>query len=416
VQTPVQFGLRNVREIGRFHFVLAILLYLGFAVFIVYLLQLAPPDAAQLLWSKYAGSPVLKQVQVAGSVLFVILFIPLIFYFAQLQQKTRIHVDDESISFESNLPLIAKWLDWSFPLSDFNQGSVKFTVLAWISRGSLPLIAFIWGSIWRRHVVRVSEWEQLDRYGEPVKPIGETSSFFQLPKQFFSWPQRKSPEVLQKQFESIPLIQALMQRGVNVPPLSAITRHAFGADLFSNKRLKQGVYAMIALSLAATAIHFFAAHDYVIGQPSWLHTAIFMATCVFICWFWLWQAKPELSLRNSERYQFFAAQIFVSVVMAVLLTWLVYGMTLANTKANRPAIHLDFVLDIDKYQLRPSDKALATHPGLEPIKLDFGNEYWKALPKDSIVAIQVRRNFWLRLWQYDREPILDLMREFYLKR
>jgi hypothetical protein len=237
-----------------------------------------------------------------------------------------------------------------------------------------------------------------------------------VPKGFFSWSQPKSPEVLQKQFESVPLIQALRQRGVNVPPLSAINRQAFGADLFSNKRLKQGVYSMIAVSFAATATHFFAAHDYAIGQPSWLNTAIFMATCMLICWFWLWQAKPELSLRKSERYQFFAAQIFVSVVMAVLLTWLVYGMTLANTKINRPAIHLDFVLDIDKYQLRPSDKALATHPGLESIKLDFGREYWQAQPKGAIVPIEIRRNFWLRLWQYDREPMLERMREFYSRR
>jgi hypothetical protein len=121
-------------------------------------------------------------------------------------------------------------------------------------------------------------------------------------------------------------------------------------------------------------------------------------------------------MRNSERYQFFAAQIFVSVVMAALLTWLVYGMTLANTKINRPAIHVDFVLDIDKYQLRPSDKALAIHPGLEPIKLDFGREYWQALPKGATVPIEIRRNFWLRLWQYDREPILERMREFYSTR
>jgi hypothetical protein len=413
---PVQFGLKNVREIGRFLLVLVSFLYLGIAVFLAYLFQLAQPDTAQLIWSKYVESPIIKQVQIAGSVLFLLLFIPLIFYASQLQWNIRIRVDDESIRFESKLPFLAKWIDWSFPLTDFNGGVVRFTVVPLVTRGSLPLIAFTWGSYWRRHVVRVSDWEQLGTYGEPVKPVGETSRFFQVPKGFFSWPQRKSPEILQKQFESIPLINALRRRGVDVPPLNAINRSSFGTDLFTNTRLKHGVYAMVGVSFAATAAHFFAAHDYLIGRPPWSVISVFSVTCAAAIWAWLWQGRGDLRLKKSERVEFLAAQVFVALVMAVLLTWFTHVIILGNTKISQAPVGADFILDIKKHQLRPSEQALATHPGLEPIKLDFGKEYWQAQPKDTIVPIEVRRNFWLRLWQYDREPLLDRMREFYLKR
>jgi hypothetical protein len=284
---PVQFALKSAKQMARAGWALLAFTYLVLGLLFWYLSRLAKPGTGQLMLAKFLEKGIYEQAEHLVNLL-LLLTLPFILVLAsRLMQKFRLFIDDERIGVKSNLPLIAKWIDWSLPLSDFNQGIVRFTVLAWVSRGSLPLVAFNWRSIWRRHVVRVSEWEQLDSYGEPVRPVGETSSFFQVPKGFFSWSQPKSPEVLQKQFESVPLIQALRQRGVNVPPLSAITRQAFGADLFSNKRLKQGVYSMIAVSFAATALHFFAAHDHVIGQPSWLHTAIFMATCMFICWFWL---------------------------------------------------------------------------------------------------------------------------------
>jgi hypothetical protein len=413
---PIQFGLKNIRQfkISILGLLAVTLIPVGFLFF--YLFQLAPSGTGQRMWSNFLEKGIAKQVEITISLLFLLLIGPLTIYSYRLLQQFRLYLDDEKVRLESNVPLVGKLIDWSFPLADFNDGKVKFTVLRLVARGSLPLIAFSWRNFWRRRTVSVGAWEPLDSQGLPLKSMSESSSFFKLPEGFLNWPRRASPDELQKQFESIPLIEALSQRGVKIPPLSALNRQAFGTDLFRNRRLKYGVYAMLGVSFAATATHFFAAHDYLIGQPSWLQITVFSLTCAVVVCAWLCQGKLDLSLKRSQRYEFLGAQVFVSLVMAVLLTWLAHVMTLGNTRINQAAVNASFILDIDKYQLQPSEQAIAAHPGLEPIKLDFGKEYWNALPKDSIVSISVRRNFWLRCWQYDREPILELMREFYLKR
>ena len=223
--TPLVFHLKN----DEFDKVLKLSLLLGlfFIGFIPLTIWLIFPSEflSQINWIDAWQKLLLKPIELA-KIIFALLAVPVsIWMQSQHNKNARLMLNDSRMSYTSRMPLLSRWLDWQLDLEDIRSEKIKLR-FSGNELGAQPVLLYrlSWGISGLRQI-RPAAWILPN---QTTLPVQKPSSFFGL----VNWKKSENMALLQQQFDQLPLINALMQRGVLLPQVSK-KREGIGLDLMA---------------------------------------------------------------------------------------------------------------------------------------------------------------------------------------
>ena len=188
----------------------------------------------------------------------------------------RLWLDEQTLRVETGLPRQAAWLglstSWSVSLDDLRSGKAQWRWNEVISSSAAaPPLAFLrvrTPSGWQRLTLEV--WQPAGRptpalqTGSPSNGLTDWSS----PNRLRQW---------QAHLQALPLTQALAARGVALPPLQDLLRHAAPEQLLDSPRTRCLAAASALLLASGTPLlpAALAPHTLIWSAGSWSGTALF---------------------------------------------------------------------------------------------------------------------------------------------
>lgn len=188
----------------------------------------------------------------------------------------RLWLDEQTLRVETGLPRQAAWLglstSWSVSLDDLRSGKAQWRWNEVISSSAAaPPLAFLrvrTPSGWQRLTLEV--WQPAGRptpalqTGSPSNGLTDWSS----PNRLRQW---------QAHLQALPLTQALAARGVALPPLQDLLRHAAPEQLLDSPRTRclAAASALLLASGAPLLPAALAPHTLIWPAGSWSGTALF---------------------------------------------------------------------------------------------------------------------------------------------
>ena len=196
-------------------------------------------------------------------------------------KQARLTLYTDTLRYASGLPLLGRWLDWTLDLDAVRANKLPLQ-LAGVAMGPQPTNNYrlSWGPGQLRQL-RPAAW-----YLPQQAPVASAkpASFFGLVR----WQTPENQALLQQQFNQLPLIQALRQRGIALPSVNG-KRQMVGLDLMAYPRMKAAVISFfVALLSAFVLFHLMRHHHYFTPPPllAWVAFGAVTGVCMLA---WLWQ-------------------------------------------------------------------------------------------------------------------------------
>jgi hypothetical protein len=223
-----------------------------------------------------------------------------------------------------------------------------------------------------------------------------------------------SAALSQAEFQALPLVQALAERGIALPPVATKAANA-GLDLLAFARMRTAVYLFFSLLLLALVLMLLVRHSYYFDAPPftpWLLVAGAVSACVLA---WLWGESP-----NEEGGQappagrapvagFRATQCLVSGLVGVAAGLCAPSVPLVYGDLVQAPQNAVFVVQQQPFQLVAANPA----QGLPTIQLEVATEYWQSLAKDSTVTLPIRQGPYGLWWQFDVTAVREKWIAYY---
>nr|WP_314540950.1 hypothetical protein [uncultured Ottowia sp.] len=188
----------------------------------------------------------------------------------------RLWLDEQTLRVETGLPRQAAWLglstSWSVSLDDLRSGKAQWRWNEVISSSAAaPPLAFL-------RVRTPSGWQRLTL--EVWQPAGRPTPALQTGSPSNGLTDWSSPNRLRQwraHLQALPLTQALAARGVALPPLQDLLRHAAPEQLLDSPRTRCLAAASVLLlaSGAPLLTAALAPHTLIWPAGSWSGTALF---------------------------------------------------------------------------------------------------------------------------------------------
>lgn len=318
------------------------------------------------------------------------------------KKRARLTLDIDTLRYSSGVPVLGRWLDWTLDLETLRSNKLSLTVIG-EAYGAQPLKCYrlAWG-VGQLRQLRPTAWYLPDQPRvQPVRP----KSFFGL----IRWQTPENQSVLQEQFNQLPLVQALRQRGVELRPITG-KRQIPGLDLMAYPRMKVAVISFFVGLFSAFALFHLTRHQHYFVQPP-VATWIAFGTLVgFGMLGWLWFERPaEASLASAGgTIEFRYAQGLLAVLLAVAAGLCAPSLPLAFANVTQASQALFFVLQ--KSPLLLQAKNANEMPGIQPMQ---ATEYWLSLPEGEAILLPVRRGIAGLWWQFDSSVLQDRIEAFY---
>ncbi len=409
---PQVFALRETRLPPAFKVAIGLCL-VGMLVLLVQLYQMFPPEA----WKAALTDAALKRLLNGGQMMALVLWLLAagiaIWYQSHFKRRARILLDAQELRFECGVPMLRRWLDWRLSLADVRAGKVSF-VLRGLPMGSnaLDLFQVGWGYSGLRRFAP-ARWVSLGHdvlQGEPPALTKGTDSDELPPHRPLGWVRWSHPENaawLQQRYEALPLVAALRQQGITLPPLHPAGERT-GVDLLRYPRLgfalTRALPVVVVLGAALQHLaryqHYFAPWPLAVWVLPVLVIALLSAA-------WLWRDSPAEGMSQGDAWSVRFAQVLVAGLWAVLLSWGLQAMPLVLAQRLAVPVNVDFVLDRASLHLVPEPGSATT----QRIALDSTTAFWIAQSPGTIQALTVRDGW--GLWQqYDAEDLNRRIAEF----
>jgi hypothetical protein len=285
------------------------------------------------------------------------------------------------------------------------RSNTLFFKLAGVPMGTQPihLYRLTWGTGFNDiKQLRPALWHLPD---QERPELAKPKSFLGLVR----WGTAENVAVLQQQFDQLPLMQALRQRGIVVPPITGKKQHP-GVDLMAVPRFKAVVVGFfVALAVALALFHTMRHQQYFV-QPAWAVWIAVAGLCGLAAYLWLClePAGQDRADYTGGALEFRLTQIFLACLVGLAAGVCTPFLPLALSNLAQPAQEVEFVLQKSPLLLRAP--ASVGMPDIQPAQ---ALDYWTSLPEGTVVKLPVRRGNDGLWWQFDSSVLHDKLSAFY---
>jgi hypothetical protein len=354
------------------------------------------------IWQKMSEKPT-----TVVKILSLIVAFPLCFGVAIWAQKAhkrnaRVLIDDTTVRYVSGIPWIGKWIDWTWDLEAIRTNKLVLKVVN-IPLNSQPLrtCRLSWGQFINKQM-RPYVW-QLP--GQSMAPVAKPQSFLGLVR----WNTPANATLLQQQFDQLPLVTALRQRGITLPPISDRAQHYPGMDLMAQPRMRLAVWAFFGAMAAAFALFHAMRHQHYFTAPPgsvWIGMGLLAGLGMLA---WLWQEQAEGGAQAGKQLlEFRSTQVIVASLFALAVGLCVPSLPLVLSSLAKSSQDTAFTLQKPPLLLRA--KPGSGTPDLTPHQ---ALDYWASLPNGETITLPVRQGFAGWWWQFDSSVLSDKLDAFY---
>ena len=325
----------------------------------------------------------------------------LMWLFVWRSRRGRLVLKPNCLSYQSQIPLVGRVLNWSLTLDDLRQGGACWY---WheTSPGGGPetCLQLRWGLL-RHRWISPAYWQPANG----AHP--DTVSTRPAPQRrwgFVNWRSPYNEAVLSDRTMGLPLVQALLARNVPVPPVAgAHLSNPSGIDLMSHPSLRLAVLAVFACMLVGAGASAFAPHEAFIVAPPlwwWLLTGLLGAALALAA---LWGGSDgDPSRRAGDANQLKMTKLGLAALIGATVAGCSPLVALAWGAVISPAQTVPFVPveDAGVVRLKPLQASLAV-PSIEVLPRWFR----VTDAAGAAVELPVRRGVGGLWWQYDRQAL-----------
>ncbi len=317
-------------------------------------------------------------------------------------KNARIAFDANSLHYSFGLPFLNRWLDWRVDFVDLRSGKTSFQLIKQqrLVFPSLKDYQLTWGRYGLRRIQPYS-WVLPDQV---VVPVQKRS------KLVFDLLQGRRPEdkiLLQNEFNQLPLVNALINHGVNPPKLESAGRHQVGLDLMAHPRMKVAVISFFVTLVGAFVLFHLMRHQHYFSQPPFSYQLIAGALAGLLMFAWLWGEKPNAG-NTAEQAGFRGTQVLLAGLFAVSAGLCAPSLPLLIGSALQSSQEHAFTLQKLPLALKGIDQY--DMPIIQPTQ---ALEYWQSLKDGEVVILPVSRGFAGLWWQYDSSGLQNKVEVFY---
>ena len=317
-------------------------------------------------------------------------------------KNARITLDANSLHYSFGLPFLNRWLDWRVDFSDLRSGKTSFQLIKH-QRLVVPNVKDYSLTLGRSGLKRIQPYSWL-LPDQVVAPAQKRS------KLVFDLLQGRRPEdkiLLQNEFNQLPLVNALINRSVNLPKLENAGRHQVGLDLMAHPRMKVAVISFFVTLVGAFVLFHLMRHQHYFSVPSLVWLLAFGALAGLLMFAWLWGEKPDAG-NKAERDSFLGTQVLLACLFAVSAGLCAPSLPLLLASTTQSATDEKFTLQKLPLLLKSTDEQ--NMPSIQPAQ---ALEYWESLKEGEVISLPVSKGFAGLWWQYDSSVLQDKVETFY---
>lgn len=371
---------------------IAAMLWLWYPIFI-----LTHIDWAQV-WKKILDKPFFF----AELVLFLLAPLFLVGGHVVHTRQARLTLQTDTLRYASGLPLLGRWLDWTLDLDAVRANKLPLK-LAGVAMGPQPTNNYrlSWGPAQLRQL-RPAAWHLPDQ--SPVALVKPASSFGLV-----RWQTPENQALLQQQFNQLPLVQALRQRGIVLPPVNG-KRQMVGLDLMAYPRMRAAVILFFMAMLSAIVLFHLMRHHHYFTSPGLIAWIAFGTAAGLGILAWLWPEEPgEVSKGTAAgAIGFRSTQVLLAALIAVAAGLCAPSLPLAFASITQVPKDVAFELKNAPLRLRASGAS-----GVPDVHPRQALDYWLSQPEGAAFLLPVRQGVAGLWWQFDSRVLQDRLDVFY---
>jgi hypothetical protein len=317
-------------------------------------------------------------------------------------KNARITLDANSLHYSFGLPFLNRWLDWRVNFVDLRSGKTSFQLIKQqrLVSPSVKDYQLTWGRYGLKRIQPYS-WVLPDQV---VVPVQKRS------KLVFDLLQGRRPEdkiLLQNEFNQLPLVNALINRCVNLPKLESAGRHQVGLDLMAHPRMKVAVISFFVTLVGAFVLFHLMRHQHYFSTPHISYQLLGGALAGLVMFAWLWEEKPNVG-NTADQVGFRGTQVLLACLFAVSAGLCAPSLPLLFASTLQSSQEKTFSLQKSPLMLKAS---LPTNmPDIQPTQ---ALEYWQSLKEGEAVTLPISKGFAGLWWQYDSSGLQDKVEVFY---
>jgi hypothetical protein len=317
-------------------------------------------------------------------------------------KNARIALDANSLSYSFGVPILSRWLDWRLDFVDLHSSKTSFQLIK-NQRLVLPNIKDYHLTLGRYGLRRIHPYSWAFP-GQMAVQIQKRS------KLVFDLLQGRRPEdkiLLQNEFNQLPLVNALINFGVNLPKLESAGRHQAGQDLMAYPRMKVAVISFFASLVGAFVLFHLMRHQHYFSTPHISYQLLGGALAGLVMFAWLWEEKPNAG-NTADQVGFRGTQVLLACLFAVSAGLCAPSLPLLFASTLQSSQEKTFSLQKSPLMLKAS---LPTNmPDIQPTQ---ALEYWQSLKEGDAVTLPISKGFAGLWWQYDSSGLQDKVEVFY---
>ena len=328
------------------------------------------------------------------------------------ERSARLQLDEHWLRLDSGVPLLRRWLDWRLSLDDVRSGRTPLR-LNGMAIGSQALWIFRvgWGLSGLRQFQPAAWIPDTESNGadllQPFASGGERPPH--RPLGYVHWGHPDNAVWLQQRFDALPLVRALRQQGIELPPLARAPSNRAGVDLLRYRRLRISLKWVLPSGLVLGAVlQHLARHQHYFSPWSmsgWVAIALSIALLTGV---WLWRDTPAKGMHRGDEWSVRMAQGLVAVLVAVVVPWGLQATPLVLANWFVAPHSVDFVLNRDRDRLVPESGASIS----KSILIDAAAPFWTAQGREVLQPLPVRSGLGGLWQQYDAEELNGRIADF----
>jgi hypothetical protein len=357
---------------------------------------------SQINWSEIWQKTTMAPAKLL-SVFFHFTIVIVVYWMTSIHAKNaRIALDANSLSYSFGVPILSRWLDWRLDFVDLHSSKTSFQLIKY-QRLVLPNIKDYHLTLGRYGLRRIHPYSWVFP-GQMAVQIQKRS------KLVFDLLQGKRPEdkiLLQNEFNQLPLVNALINFGINLPKLESAGRHQVGQDLMSHPRMKVVVIGFFVTLAVAFALFHLMRHQHYFSTPHISYQLLGGALAGVFMYAWLWGEKPNTG-NTAEQAGFRGTQVLLACLFAVSAGLCVPSLPLLLTSIVQSS--QDQTFSIQKSPLMLKASLPANMPDIQPTQ---ASEYWQSLKEGEAVTLPISRGLAGLWWQYDIRVLQNKVELFY---
>ena len=400
---PLVFHWRQPGKVPAGRSGLMVLGIAGLGIALVFLLWVPSGILSQIDWSKAWQKLLAKSAVFWEPALYLLAMVFFLGGHVVHTKQARLTLQTDTLRYASGLPFLGRWLDWTLDLEAVRSTKL---VLQLECVAMAPQPTYNYRLSWSRGLfvrqVRPAAWHLPDQ--PPIAPLIPASSFGLV-----RWQTPENQALLQQQFEQLPLVQALRQRGIALPPVNG-KRQVVGLDLMAYPRMKVAVILFFMAMLSAIVLFHLMRHHHYFTPPPLLAWVAFgsAAGLGMLAWLWPEHSGGASAVTAEETAGFRFTQVLLAALVAVAAGLCAPSLPLAFSSATQVPKDTAFELKYAPLRLRAT-----TASGVPDVHPDQAMDFWLSRPEGTAFSLPVRPGVAGLWWQFDSRALDDRLDAFY---